>query len=77
MKNYSHLQIIQNEVENVILSHISNGVIDHSDGVAIADAVSNTMRRMLLTKYAYKDGLDVKTGKQVIGGDNNADSEKE
>lgn len=76
MKNYSHLQIIQNEVENVILSYISNNIIDHSDAVMVADAVSNTMRRMLLTKYAYKDGLEIKHGKQTIGSETDADSEE-
>ena len=45
--------ILQNSVENVILDYVKTTGMSFFEVVACLDSISNTFRRMLLTKLAY------------------------
>jgi len=63
------LYILQNTLENVAMDYMKVAGLSHFDVVACFDSVSNTFRKMLLTKIAYEMDAEKNQKKEETSND--------
>lgn len=68
------LLVLQNSLENMLMEYMKVAELSHFDVITCLDSVSNTFRKMLLTKIAYDINAEKNTHAEEIKNADNTDN---